>query len=51
MYPGAPSIFMVIMGDGMEYYIERLIEIAVFAAIWIIASVIVIIAISWTHKW
>ena len=35
----------------MEYYIECLIEIAVFAAIWIIVSVIIIIAISWTHKW
>ena len=51
MFWGLLLFFMEIAEDGMEYYIECLIEIAVFAAIWIVVSVIVIIAISWTHKW
>ena len=47
---GAPSLLYGVR-DGMEYYIECLIGIAVFAAIWIIVSIVIIIAISWTHKW
>ena len=36
---------------GMEYFIDFLIGVAVLAGLWIIISIIIIIAISWTHKW
>lgn len=35
----------------MEYFIDFLIGVAVLAGIWIVISIIIIIAISWTHKW
>ena len=35
----------------MDYFIDFLIELAVFAGIWIILSVVIIISIWWTHKW
>ena len=36
---------------GMEYFIDFLIGVAVLAGLWIVISIIIIIAISWTHKW
>ena len=55
--PGRCSwgLLRVFMGDGMEdsmaCIMDFLIEAAVYVVIWIIVSVIFIIAISWTHKW
>lgn len=37
--------------DGMACFIDFLIEVAVLAGLWIVISIIIIIAISWTHKW
>ena len=36
---------------GMEYFIDFLIGVAVLAGLWIVISIIISIAISWTHKW
>ena len=54
--PGASwGLLRVFMGvdkeDGMACFIDFLIEVAVLAGLWIVISIIIIIAISWTHKW
>ena len=49
------GLFLFFMGDdrrvSVACFIDLLIEVAVFAVIWIIMSIIIIIGIIWTHKW